>query len=145
MRVTMAALMRAPARSGAHVAAPRKTAVRKAGALVTQTSNRLAGTVFLPARRLRAVVAAAGEDGYASSDDPEVASGKRKAPSAMNLKDLQAEARPTTPPPALDVRRARGSSGAAGWRTRGASRPQCGRWRGAHASAFRAFRVPLGA
>ena len=89
----MTALTRAPA-AGVRVAAPRKAAAAAAQPLKAVASNRLAGGSVFFARKLRPVfAAAAGEDGYASSDDPEVASGKRKAPSSMNIKELQAEAR----------------------------------------------------
>lgn len=89
----MAALTRAPVCAGVRVVAPRKVAARMPVAnggqklqLLSRRSLQLSA-----ARKPSAVVAAAGDDGYASSDDPEVTSGKRKAVSGMNVKDLQAE------------------------------------------------------
>jgi hypothetical protein len=91
---TMVALTRAPVCAGVRVAAPRKAA-RKAnvGGQKPQLQLLSRSVQLCAARKPSAVVAAAGDDGYASSDDPEVTSGKRKAVSSMNLADLKAEAR----------------------------------------------------
>ena len=93
MRVSMAALTRAPVRGASvRVARPRAT-VRPAPSF-SQLPLSASGRTALTARRsLRAVVAAAGDDGYASSDDPDVASGKRKSVSSMNVNELKAEVR----------------------------------------------------
>jgi hypothetical protein len=89
---TMVALTRAPVCAGVRVAAPRKAA-RKAnvGGQKPQLQLLSRSLQLCAARKPSSVEAAAGDDGYASSDDPEVTSGKRKAVSSMNVKDLQAE------------------------------------------------------